>query len=393
MNMKKMRIAAVVLLGFLFGSIVMGGVAGAHTFRGGNDTNVGRDEVIDGSLFIAGSNVNVDGEVFGDVFCAGQTITVSGKIHGDVLCAGQTVRINGDVTGDVRAAGQTVSVSSIVDGNATVAGQTFTLESSGSVGGDITIGSTDALLNGTIGRDLAVGGNKVVVTSNVGRNIKGSLEKLELTDTAVINGDIEFTSPRDLERAAEATVLGSITRTAPESTTSKRGAVFGFSLLWFLYWFLAMLVVALALALLFPGVLHDTTQQAMQRPWKPLLVGAVASIAIPVFLVLLLFSIIGIPLAIVLGLIWVAIAIVSGPFSGYYIGRQLLVNSRNALAIMFIGAGLLITIYFIPIIGFIALLVSFWIGAGMILLELLRRTPRPAYTVTATHHRSKKTKK
>lgn len=391
--MNKLRILAATLLTALASGLIFSGVAGAQEFRASNNTNVSRDEVIDSSLFIAGSSVNIDGEIHGDVFCAGQSVTVSGHVHGDVLCAGQTVRISGTVDGDVRLAGQTVSISSEIKGNATIGGQSFNLESSGLIKGDATIGSNDASLNGIIGRDLAVGGSRITISSTVGRNIRGSVEDLTLTTTAVVKGNIEYTSKKDFSRAPEAQVIGQVTRHTPVAGTPKRGAVFGFNLMWFLYWFLAMLAIALALALLFPGLLHNITDRAMPRPWKALLTGLVASLAVPVGLVVLSTTFIGIPLAVVLGLLWLVIILVSGPTAGYYLGRNLLTNSKHAVYIMFTGAGLLIILYFIPFIGALVLLLSIWLGSGMILLELMRRTPRPVHAVVSQNELKKSTRK
>ncbi len=386
------RIAALLIGGLIVGGVLFGGVASAHEVRSGNNSTVSKTEVIDNTLFIAGNTVTIDGEVNGDVFCAGQNITISGSIHGDVICGGQTIRINGHVDGDVRLAGQTISIGSAIDGNATVVGQSFVLESTGAIGGDMSLGSESATLNGPIKRDLGVGGTTVTLSSEVGRNIKGGVDKLSLTSTAVVKGDIQYESRNDIDKAAEAQVQGKTTRTMPKETgSSKKGAVFGFTIMWFLYWLLAMMAIALSLALLFPGLLRNIANGATPRPWKALLIGFLASLAVPVILILLALTVIGIPLALVLGLMWLVITLVSGPTAGYYLGHTLLPNAKNTLYIMFVGAGILTFLYFIPFIGFIALLLSFWIGSGMILLELMRRTPRPVHVIShdSKPHKSK----
>jgi hypothetical protein len=49
---------------------------------------------------------------------------------------------------------------------------------------------------------------------------------------------------------------------------------------------------------------------------------------------------------------------------------------------MLVGASLLLVIYFIPVIGFLALLSAWWIGSGMLLLEVFHRYPKPSYQTT-----------
>ncbi len=340
------------------------GLAQAHSVKTGDSVVVGKDEKIDNTLYTAGNNINVDSEVIGDVFCAGQTIN-----------------INGTVEGDIRAAGQDVTVNGTVEGNATIAAQAFTLTSSGKIGGDVTLGSADGTFNGSVGRDITAGGGTLTIASQVGRDITGTFENLKLTSSARVQGSIDYTSNNQLQKLSGAVVTGKVTQTVPEQTSSKRGAVFGFSVGWFLYWFLAMLVTALVLTLLFPRLFQTVTDQGMPRPWEALLTGFVASIAVPVLLVILAITAVGIPLALILGLMWAIVAMLSGPVFGYYIGRHVLRGSRRPILIMLSGASLLLVLYFIPVVGFIALLAAFWIGTGMLLLELFRRTPRPAYTL------------
>jgi hypothetical protein len=302
-----------------------------------------------------------------------------------VLCAGQTVHVTGQVDGDVRLAGQTVTLGAKVSGNATVAGQTFTLESTGSIGRDLSAGATDSTLNGPVGRDLAVGGNNVTLGAKVGGDVRGTVNKLSMAPGTDIQGAVTYESAQNATRDPAARVAGRITRTTPrEKPAPKRGAIFGFGIGWFIYWFLAMLLTAMAVVLLFPGLLQSASSRVLARPWKALLVGFVACLAMPVLLIVLAITVIGLPLALVLGAIWLVIWLLSGPSFGYVLGRLLLRGSQHSVLIMLAGASLLLVLYFIPVIGVIALLAATWFGVGMILLELTQRIPRPEYRVTDT---------
>lgn len=367
------------------------GVASAHSFHTGQNVTINQSEQIRHTVFASGRNINIDSEVFGDVFCAGQTVTVSGTVHGDVICAGQTVHINGIVTGDIRLAGQTVTVGATVSGNATIAGQSFTLESAGSIAGDVTVGSTDASFNGSVGRDIAAGSESLVISSTVGRDVGGSVDNLRLSSDARIDGNVNFISKNEAHKADGAVVAGKVTRNEPEKpSSSKRGTMFGFSLGWFLYWFVAMLLAAMAIVLLFPRMLQVVTDKAMPRPWKVLLIGLLANISLPFVVIFFAMTLIGIPLALLVGLLWLVVLLLSGPLFGYYLGRLIMRNSRQPLLIMLIGASVLAAAYFIPVLGFIAWLAAMWVGAGMLLLEVFRRTPRPSYNVVrSTKEKSK----
>ena len=385
---------AMVMIGILtFGWVQ---VVHAHSFRTGSNSSVGQAEKVDNTLFVAGQNVDINTEVFGDVFCAGQTITVTGTVHGDVICAGQTVTVTGKVDGDVRLAAQTVLLGAEVGGNATVGAQSFTMQSTTKIGGDMSLGATTAALNGSIGRDLAVGSSNLDLNGSIGRNIKGTVETMTLASSARVAGNIEYGSDKDLQKVQGAVVGGKVTRTElPKRGEPKRGAVFGFSILWFFYWLGALLFAAMALVLLFPRLFHAVTDRALPMPWKALLTGFLASISVPIVLFIVAFTVIGVPLMFMLGLLWLVVLLLSGPVFGYYLGRMMLRTSPHPLLIMLAGGTLLIILYFIPILGFITMLAAVWIGSGMILLEIFNRTQKPVYRltpVTAQTTGSKRTK-
>lgn len=392
--MKKVRLLLVTV--FLSVVAVVGGnvIASAHDFRTGNSVVVGSSQKIDHTLFVSGNSVDVSSEVFGDVYCAGQTVTVSGTVHGDIICAGQTVNITGKVDGDVRLAGQSVILAGDVKGNATIAGQTFNLSPSGSIGGDISLGSSDATLNGVVGRDIAVGGETVVISNKVGRDIKGEVEKLSLTNSARVQGNINYTSNKDVNKANGAIVSGKITRhDAPIEKTAEPAAAVAIALGWFIYWLLAMLLIAMALVLLFPRLFHSITDHVLPQPWKALLVGFGAGVIVPIIIMVLALTFVGLPLALLVALAWLVVLLLSGPVFAYYIGRLVLRNSSYVLLIMLVGAVILLVLYAIPVIGFLAILAALWIGSGAILLEALNRTPRPRYTTVKASNTSGKPSK
>jgi hypothetical protein len=372
------------LIGLLAAAPVFGIAAGAHaqSFRSGNVT-VPVGQTVNETLFVGGDVIDIAGTVNGDVFCGGQNVTISGTVNGDVICGGQNVLITGKVNGDVRVAGQDVSVSGPIAGNLTAVGQTVTTHTQGSVKGDVSIGSQNVVINGPVGRDLAVGGNTAMVNASVGRNVVSSGEKLSLGNEAKIAGNVHYTSHNNLARDHAATVQGTIVHSQPKEggTHVRPGAFFGVGLLMALYLFLSLLLVALVLVLLMPRIFHDSSELARQHLLRTFLVGLVASIVVPVVLVALLLTVIGIPLAIFLGLVWMVIVLFSGPFAAYLLGRMLFHNStQSAIWTMLGGAAILLLLGLVPILGVFTSLVAFWFGVGTI-LQALVRGPRPSYRI------------
>lgn len=382
--MKRVYLLVGAALIAVFAALGLVRVASAYSIHSGDNVTLSQKSPIYDTVYMAGRTVDINNEVFGDVFCAGQNVTVSGTVHGDVICAGQTVNISGKVDGDVRLGAQTVTLSAQVGGNATIGGQSFIMDSSATIGGDLTTGATDATLNGKIGRDLVIGSGTVNINNEVGRNIKAQSETMRLLSGARVGGNIELVSKNDINKDPAAVVSGTISHTQPKQAAakSKHFALFGFSVLWFLYWFGAMLLTAMVLVLITPRLFNSVTNRALPTPWKALLVGFVACMVMPIVIILIAASLIGLPLAFMLGLLWLVALLLSGPLFAYYLGRLVLRRSTKPLLIMVTGSSLLIVLYFVPILGILAMLAALWIGTGMLLLELLRRTPKPAYTLT-----------
>lgn len=390
--MKKYKLMALSLVGVLSIGVLWTTVTSAQSIQTGNSVTTNSDEVIDSSLYTAGTNVTVDSTVNGDVNCAGQTVIISGTINGDILCLAQTLTISGTVNGDIRIAAQTINVSGAVTGNASVASSSFVVESSGSVGGDLTIASGTTTVTGSVGRDILITSGNLDVDGTVGRNITGDLENLQLSSTAIVSGDIEYTSINEAEIDENAQVAGTTTMNTAEQSSSS-GSLFGISLVFIIFILTSAILVSMVLVLIAPRFFHSVTSQALPRPWKALLVGMTVSFLVPIVGLILLLTVVGIPLAITLGVGWLFIALLSGPFTAYLVGRWILNKSTKPLLIMLVGSVVLLLTYLVPIIGFFALLFAYWTGAGMLTLELYYRNPNPSYNFEKTESKKVAPKK
>ena len=376
-----------VLLASVLVVVGLGWTVTAHAqsnFRTGDDVTVGEGQVVDQTLFAYGRTIDVAGTVNGDIFCAGQNVTITGTVTGDVICAGQTVHVAGDVGGNVRVAGQNVTIAGTIARNLTVGGQSVVLDDSGHVHGDAEVGGQSVTLNGAIDRDLAAGATALTLSGIVARDVTATTADLTLGGNARIGGDLTYTSMNTLTRASGSHVGGTIARHNPPADHGNgmwSGAVIGGGFMMALYTFAAFLLIALALILLFPGFIHAATEVAVAAPWKTLLVGFLASIIVPVVILALMFTAIGVPLALLALLTWVVVVCVSVPFAAYYLGSLLLSKStNNPIWMMLLGAAIILILFMIPIIGFLTWLVAMWFGLGIILLQF-PRLPRPNYHV------------
>lgn len=381
--MKRTIVALLALLILPAFAVVM--TASAQTFRSADSTIITKDENINSSVWAGGANVDVAGTIDGDLFCAGQTVTVSGTVNGDILCAGQTVTVSGNVAGDVRVMGQTVAISANIAGNVSAAGQTMTLDSNAVVGQDASFAGQTVRVNGKIGRDLAIGSELATISAQVNRNITADIENLTLTPSASIDGNVIYTSPQKLQKDTQANVQGEITYTKrsnneqPEFSGLFIGAGIGLIALF------TMVVSAMILSLVFPRELHSTTNASIRSFTNVLLavlVGFVAGIIVPAIIIMLLITVLGIPLAILIGTAWLLILLLSGAVTAYYAGRVIWRGQTNAVLIMTAGALLVALLLLVPFIGALVALIAVWYGSGALLLQLKQLLVAPRYSMT-----------
>lgn len=379
--MRRVKVLSFLALSTLALCFAWVGFASAYNVQTGMTVVLGKGEPIHQTVFAAGRTVNIDNEVFGDVFCGGQTVTISGTVHGDVICAAQTLQVSGKIDGDVRLAGQTVTLSAQVAGNATIAGQSFVLDAAAKIDGDASVASADASLQGTIGRDLAFAGDSGVVGSTVGRDISSIANRLTLGDGARVGGNVSVTSHNEPVKAGGAVVTGTITRTDPPRE-ERRDVVPGLNFAWFAFYLVSTTFLGLTLVLLFPRPIKAVTENAVQKPWKALLVGFLTTVSLPFIVFVLFATLVGIPLAMFVLLVWLGIVMLTAPLSGYYVGRLILRDGQHPAVIMLAGLTILVIAFFIPILGIFAGLASFFMGTGMQVMEFMRRTPKPNFKLT-----------
>lgn len=364
------------------GLVVLGTLAVGVGVAVGADSSSTAEGTSSSTIYKAGRDVNITGTVDGDVFCAGQNITVDATVNGDVICAGQVVTVNGTVHGNVRLAGQTVTLGAVVDKNASVAGNDIMLQSNSKVGGDLVGLGQTATLDGTVGRDAHVNANTLQINGQVGRNVWANVNKLELQKGGVVNGSVDYTSPRTLHRDG-GTITGSVTYHKSVAEHRDWAMWRGAALLFRLYWGVALLLLAVVLAALFPQVFHRWNKVAWSRPWMALLIGFLTMFALPALLFALFISVVGVPLALLVMLAWAAGMLLSAPVAAYYIGSAVFQRSRRSpVLVMLVGSAILLVVTLIPVLGWMVAMLAYWFGIGVLLLNLRTAYKRPDYKTT-----------
>jgi len=371
--MKKLTGLVVAVFAIVLAGVTWTQVASAQSFN----PRVGKGDTVDSSLYAASQEVIIDGTVNGDVHCVGQRITINGTINGDLLCAAQDLTINGTINGSIRVAGQQVHINGLVSRSATIAGDQVTITRDGRIGRDATIAGSEAIIEGSIKRDAVVASGDTRIDSNIGRNLRYNGSVLRLQNAAYIGGSLTYTSNQTVDKDSNAQIVGSTTHHTPKKSTMP----WGVSVAEALAMFMALLLFSMALVLLLPKTVHQVSQVAVSNLGLSVLIGFAAMFAFPAVIGVLAVTIIGIPLALAVGLLGLLLLAVSGPVAGYYLGSMLLSKSHNPIHIMLLGSTVLLILYLVPIVGILVMFAAYLIGSGAILITLKRSVPKPVYKV------------
>jgi hypothetical protein len=341
--------------------------------RTGNTVTITKGEVIDDDVYAAGGDIVIDGTINGDLYAVGRNITVNGDIKGSATIAGQYVTINGSISSSVRLAGQNITVSGKTGGDAVIFGQSVMIKNGSKVGGDLVLGASTVDVNGAVDGRIMGGAGNVIISDTVGKNVSLKVDKLTITSSADIKGNVDYTSENEAEIQPGAKIEGTATRTLPEIKEAQKkgpmsqvpGKIAGF-----------LMAFITGLVIIFLATRHITgmTEALIKYPWYSLGWGAFLLFVTPFAIIILLITVIGIPIALILTALY-AIAIylsiipVSLCIGRLIIGRGKTENNRGLLlGALAAGLAILTIIKLIPVFGFIVGIATAIFGMGTIIV-------------------------
>ena len=142
--------------------------ARAFEGRGGDVIIIEADEVIDDDLYVGAGEFTLDGTVKGDLIVGGGTIEINGTVEGDLWATGQSIVINGTVEDDVRIAGFALLVGGEVMDDLITVGFSLENERGSNVGGDMFFGGYQASLAGDVMGNANLAGGAIGIAGTIG---------------------------------------------------------------------------------------------------------------------------------------------------------------------------------------------------------------------------------
>ncbi len=332
---------------------------------------VAEGESIDDTVFLAGKTAIVAGVVNGDVFAAAERVEVTGTVRGNVYSAGETVTIAGEVSGNVHAAGKNVEVDSRVGGSSFVAGQNVIVTEGSELARGGYFAGESVRSKGRVGRDLIFAAETMELSGSVERSVRGYGKRVTVSSSGSVGGDLQVTVPLPdaIEVDDGATVSGE-TIVDIEKKAERRAFLYPGFYFGVLAKALAMLLMGLVLVTLFPSLLPPAPESS-KEVLRDMGFGFVALIATPVVMLIIALTVIGIPVSIVLGMVYGVLLFLSTLVVAYF-AAQRLPAADNRRLVLNTGASLLV-ILFVVAIPFVGPGLSFLVhifGMGCLVVHL-----------------------
>ncbi len=341
---------------------------GADTFAFGGSVRI--DKPVPGDLIAAGGNVDVDAPVAGDAMLAGGNLRVTAKVEQSVLAGGGRLILDAPIGRNLRVGGGQVEVGPMA-----------------AIGGNVMVGGGQVSLRGPVKGSVTVGGGRVLIDGPVEGDVVSNAGRLTLGPNARLAGKLSYRSKDALERDPAAQVAGAVERLSMPGRSAARerepdwrdrAQRAGPSWLW--------TVGLMAIAALLVAALPVTTQRVADAlrtslGWS-LLWGFIALVCIPVAALILLVSIVGIPLALLLLLLYFALLLVGYVGSAIALGQWALARFKADVAARTgwrIGAAMVAVLLLallgsVPFVGAIVAFIAMLAGIGGIALLLAPRT-------------------
>jgi hypothetical protein len=249
------------------------------------------------------------------------------------------------------------------------------------VDGTAILAGQDVLVDGAILGKTRIYGTRVTLSGTFGDGLTIVASDINVMPGTRITGNLRYLMDKDLILDRRVVMDGKLVRMEPSAPKEASGISLSAVLLQLGFCAAAMLA-GLAFINFFPSVAAMSVQKLTESFWRSLLIGFVAFCLVPMTAFFLIFTLIGLPLAVLLVLGYFILVYLAKVVSGIYLGHLILRRYRarspaSVLSPLMLG---LLAMYAVALLPFpIDILIWFsftLMGLGALAGAILdRRTP------------------
>jgi len=341
-----------------------GNVAETEEDQTNNEEEIDTSDWVNSDAYLFSEDIVVNKVVDGNVFAIGNTVTVTGEIGGDLFVLADKVIIDGGyIYSSIFAIANEIQINGVVYDLYAIA-DNITIGDQGFIYRDIRVTSDTLDINGKIRRDAYVSAREVNIASNKGTVIYGNFDYTSATEAFIPEGAI----------------AGETTYTKEDITTTQSVQS---TILSYIGELVKALIYALVVILLASWLAPKFTEKLSMTKGKNLAeafgIGILALGTTALVSLILLFTVLGIPLAcglvVLLGLlISISKAVVAMTISGIVTKKFNIQGKMKYILIALLSVLVIWAICQIPFnIGFIFKVIIGIIGVGLVLTNIVAK--------------------
>lgn len=306
--------------------------------------------------------INITKDIEGDAFIlCKQKVTIDSFISGNVFVISTDLEIteNAEISGSLFCLAQNLNLSGEVVNNVYCATQTFNMNTNSSIGLCLYLTAEDTKLGGEIEGDANISSNKITILDNLN-----------------INGDINYSSPEEIQIPQSAIILGNIRYSLnnPKDDVSKSNVILDFIRSTLSYAILALVLFLILYKANVKFIKNDI--KLKDNLGKIILCGILTLLLTPLFCIVTLFTSFTLPISLIVAFIYIVLILVATPISIIVLSKLLsekyketFIKNNNILRHS-IFIVILCIVYklleLIPIVGLIITIALGLIGVGII---------------------------
>ncbi len=379
-GMKRVLLTALTALLILLGAYLPTGMARAainapSSFSVANDLLA--TSSAPGNAYTVGGSVVITAPTQGDLTAIGGSVVVAGPVAGDVLLLAGSISTRALFKGDLRVAGWNVKIAESVSGDLVAIG--YTVTDDGRAEGSVFIVAANASVTAGAAGPVTIYANNVFLAGDFAGDVRVTASgAVTLAEGTTIRGKLVYEAPDTARVPTTATIVGGTeyinASYLPNVGTSRTLALASIGI-FLLVRIIGALILAGLLAGLFPGLaelmVERITHGSVRSTLLTTLLGFAVVVATPILLILLSITFVGLGLAVLLGISYALLMVLSFMYAGISLGalgvRRFLGREQVLWHDGVLGMLALSLVALVPFVGWLIVFLFMAFAAGTLL--------------------------
>ncbi|MFP4514842.1 MAG: hypothetical protein ACLFNO_02445 [Parcubacteria group bacterium] len=370
MKKTSLLLAVLMLAALLIPSAVL-----AFNVKTADSVYIEKDEVVEGNMYVVSKNITIEGVVNGDLVALAQNINIKGKVAGDVINVSQNLNVEGEIGGNIRSIANTASlINTTVKRNVNLIGTSVLIGENSNISWDALLLAGVAEMRGTIQGSLHGVVDKLLISGDVNKDVSFTInqsgdyyegEPITITEESEILGDFNYSYSENLN-INESLVAGTVNFNEKSVENNWQKNIWNFIISVF-----SALVLGLVFISISKKEMTIVQEKVSSRYVKSLLLGLGILFLTPIISVILMMTIIGLPLGLIMLILWFIMLYIAQIMVGLGFGKEIRekvfkAKKKNIMADLIIGVTVLYLLFAIPFLGAIIMFFTTLIGLGVI---------------------------